>query len=252
MLNRKGLSNPLETYRKNSCAAQTYFCNSYVSDLRSNNFGIFPVFLNGLNIGLPKCKVAHSIRQSYVYRIADVSKNYPLTYYYLQEGETISFYYNKENLIEYYIQSKHDDNDFCIIPLYNYVKNNYELILSHYGCYFKNHHEVCIVKAPNHMIYLISRENNPIVIAKANKGRLLYNFNYDFGKYASYLFHSMPIANSFVIVLMRRGKKIIIHIIDLIKEKIYVQSYSLEKIMPIILSLLEKMIGTTISLNWMT
>ena len=190
--------------------------------------------------GLPKCKVSHSIRQSYVYRIAEVSKNYPLTYYHVQDGEAISFYYNKENLIEYYIQSKHDDNDLCIIPLYNYVKNNYELILSHYGCYFKNHHDVCIVKAPNRMIYLISRGNNPIIIAKADTGRLLYNFNYDFGKYAAYLCHSMPIANSFVLVVMRRGKKIIIHVIDLIKEKNYVQSYSLEKIMPIILSLLEK------------
>jgi hypothetical protein len=198
------------------------------------------MLLNSLNEVLPKCKVAHSIRQSYLYRTANVSKNYPLTYYYVQEGETISFYYNKENLIEYYIQTKHDDDYLCVIPLYNYVKNNYELILSDYGCYFKNHHEVCIVKAPNHMIYLISRGNNPIVIARANTFMLLYNFDYNFGKYATYLFHSMPIANSFVLVVMRRGKKIIMHVIDLIKEKNYVQSYSLEKIMPIILSLLEK------------
>ena len=198
------------------------------------------MFPNAFRKGLPKCKVAHSIRQSYSYRIANVSKNYPLTYYYVQEAETISFYYNKENLIEYYIQSKHDDNNFCIIPLYNYVKNNYELILSNYGCYFKNHHQVCIVKAPNHMIYLIGRENNPIVIANPTKGTILYNFNYDFGKHATYLFHSMPIANSFVLVVMRKGKKIIIHIIDLIEEKYYVQTHSLEKIMSIMLSLLEK------------
>jgi len=61
-----------------------------------------------------------------------------------------SFYYNKNNLIEYYNHSK-KNNDFEIMPLYNYVKNNYEIMLSD----LPYNSTACVVKAPNRQVYIL-------------------------------------------------------------------------------------------------
>jgi hypothetical protein len=52
----------------------------------------------------------------------------------------------------------------------------------------------------------------------------------------------MPIANSFILVVMYnvRKKEIVIHVIDLIKERRHVQNYPIKKIIEIMVSLLEK------------
>jgi hypothetical protein len=89
-----------------------------------------------------------------------------------------------------------------------------------------NHTEVCVVKAPNRQIYALGIGSKPIIIENVSKGTVLYDFNND----VTYLFHSMPIANSFVMVIMNNSKGILIHVVDLIKEKIYTQKYLIGKI----------------------
>ncbi len=217
-------------------------------------FRIFPVFANILNKSLPKCKVAHSIRQSCLYTKPDeeqshvddyVSENYPLTHYYIKRRHTTSFYYTKNNLIAYYIHSS-QENDFHVIPFYDYVRNDYEVILSNYRIIlpnseydFKLHHRTYVVKAPNRQIYLVynGSEDKPVTIINASTGILLYNSHDKFDDFASNLFRSMPIANSFVIIVTGIGKEIIIQVIDLVEEKVHEQKFSIEKIKELLLTL---------------
>ena len=86
---------------------------------------------------LPKCKTDHYIRQSYLYTTTErnkiyinsqVLKHYPLVSYYITYRYTAikidyitSFYYNKNNLIAYYIRSLQDSKS-CVLPLYNCTK----------------------------------------------------------------------------------------------------------------------------------
>ena len=203
---------------------------------------IFPVFLSELRKGLPKCKVAHSIRQSYLYKTSDnndvnseISKRYPLPYYYIRKQyisslNISSFYYKKNNLIAYYVHST-KNNDFYIIPLYNYLKNDYEIVFSNFEYNFLYHHEICLVRAPNRQLYICAGN----MIGNISKGTLLY----DLRDVVSNRFLSMPIANSFLLVVAVDIKNVFIHVIDLIREKRYLQKYSIEKIIDILLSLLE-------------
>jgi len=201
------------------------------------NFSIFPVFLNRLNIGLPKCKVVYSIRQSFLYtktgenqlRVDDyVSKNYPLTYYYIEIGHATSFYYVKNNLIEYYIHSG-EDKHFYVVPLYKYNENNYDLILSPLLYNPNEPYTVYIVKTPNRQVCVVRSERGLLRIVNVSKGTLLYE--YEFSYDITHLFHSMPIANSFILVVRynAKGKEISIYIIDLIKGKKYIKKYSVKK-----------------------
>jgi hypothetical protein len=196
------------------------------------------MFQNRFRNGLPKCKVAHSIRQSFLHKgynksgiYSNISENYPLRYRYLQKGHIISFYYNKNNLIEYYIHSR-ERNKFYVVPLYNYLKNTYELVLSPLEYDFMNPDTVYVVRAPNRRIYMDSKGT----IANVSKGTILYQLDNNL----KYLLRSMPIANSFVLVIMNDGKDIITHVIDLIKEEIHVRRYQTEMIMDYIISLSEK------------
>jgi hypothetical protein len=208
------------------------------------------VFLSTFSKVLPKCKVAHPIRQSCLYTNVnemdvDTYKldNYPLTSYYLEKVGAKSFYYSKNDLIEFYIYLV-DSNYFKVIPLYNYAKNTYEIMLSDLPYKFINHYAVCIFKSPNRQIYLLDMgdniKDNTIVIANVSKGRVLCGFY----KEAYYLFHSMPIANSFVLVitstLTRNGNVIVINIIDLIKEKWYAITYTFVEVIDAILNLANK------------
>ena len=214
-------------------------------------FSIFLVFISSLSNDLPKCKVAYYLRESYL-RIkgkkdikANIEKNHPLPYCYLQKGNVISFYYHKNDLITYYIGSMQNDK-LRVIPLYNYVRNNYELILSDFPYDFKNHYSVCVVRAPNHQLYLmgtlyeLDTISNPILIASTDNGTIWYNFKRDFSKEATYLFHSMPIANSFVLVVLHKSNEIVFHVVDLINETVHVQKCSVNKIIETILSLIIK------------
>ena len=86
------------------------------------------MFLSSFRKRLPKCKVAHSIRQSYLYKIgknpdlhSKIAEKYPLLYYYIRKEYITSFYYSKNNLVLYYIHSM-QNNNFRVVPLYNYVK----------------------------------------------------------------------------------------------------------------------------------
>ena len=99
---------------------------------------------------LPKCRVAHSIRQSYLYKTSgnnevnsDISNRYPLPYYYIRKQYISSFYYSKNDLIAYYIHLTRN-NDLHAMPLYNYLKNDYEFVLSKFEYNFLYHHEVCL------------------------------------------------------------------------------------------------------------
>jgi len=238
LLNLLWLSSPLETQ---VAIEQSLKVEQYVRFCKW--FCIFPVFLNNLRKGLPKCKVAHSIRRSYLYKAdedrnvqSEVSKKYPLPYYYIQKEHIASFYYNKNNLIAYYTNSS-QNNVLRIVPLYDHVKDDYEIILSDYEYNFKLHHDICIFKAPNRQVYLLHEESKSIAIVNIGTGKLLYDSRNYFDDTVFYLFQSMPIANSFIVAMMATGNEIVFHVIDLITEKIYEQRCSIEKIKESILSL---------------
>jgi hypothetical protein len=207
------------------------------------------VFLKSYGKELPKCKVAHSIRQSYLYGrrsylyeetrnepdIYDkISTKYPLKQYRVQQGNAVTHYHIKNDLIAYYLPSM-----FKVIPVYDYVKNDYEYILSFfsYDYWLKKHHYVCVVRAPNRREYLLGTGRTSIIIANTGKGPPL--IEYKFNKDKAYLFHSMPIANSFVLTITRTRKELVIDVFDLIEEKSYVQTYSIENIVEAMLSQLE-------------
>jgi hypothetical protein len=155
-----------------------------------------------------------------------ISTKYPLPYYYVKRGNNTSFYYSKNNIIVYYIHSARRQG-LSVIPLYDYVKNNYEVILSDFKYDIWSHEEVCIVKAPNSQIYMIVEK--PPIIKNISKGILLYDYNRELRNGMTYLFHSMPIANSFILVVMSDNNEMLIHVIDLIEEKVNVQKYSIKK-----------------------
>ena len=81
--------------------------------------------------------------------------------------------------------------------------------------------KVCLVRAPNRQLYICVGN----MIGNISKGTLLYDLR-DVG---SNRFLSMPIANSFLLVVAVDIKNIVIHVIDLIREKIYLQKYPIEK-----------------------
>jgi len=147
-----------------------------------------------------------------------------------------SFYYNKNNLIEYYIHSI-ENNNLRVTALYDYVKNSYDIILSYFSYNPNKYYSACIVKTPNGQLYLIEHEE--IIITNTSKNTLLYNYRDYFTNDVTRLFHSMPIANSFILVVISTGEEIVIHVIDLIKEKKYAQTYPLKKILETMLNLLE-------------
>ena len=189
---------------------------------------------------LPQCKISNYSRQSCLHGIdkdydlrSKISENYPISYYYIRKQDAISFYYKKNDLISYYMHSILSTNSWPI-PLYNYLKNDYEIILSSFPYNFMNHNEICVVKAPNRQIYVI--RNYGFMLSNASKNTLLY----DLSNNKNYLFHSMPIANTFLLVVMRYNEEMIIRIIDLIKEKMYVKKYPIKKIIDKLLIMLEK------------
>ena len=138
-----------------------------------------------------------------------ISKNYPLTYYYIQKEYTASFYYKKNNLIAYYTRLI-GKGSLYFVPLYNYVKNDYDIILSPFEYNFMYHHNLCVVVSPNQQVYK-SVEGK---IANWAKGTLLY----DIGNFrVEYLFHSMPIANWFILVVTIKEDEMSIDVIDLIE-----------------------------------
>jgi hypothetical protein len=197
------------------------------------------VFLNSFGEGLPKCKVAYSIRRSYLYKTgedkdvhSETSKMYPLTYYYTQKGHitssTTSFYYRKNDLIVYYIHTT-GYNIMHVIPLYNYANNDYEVIISSASYNFKRPYDVYVVRAANQQMYICSSG----VVINVNKKVLLYSMKDD----VTPLFQSMPIANSFLLFVTSKGKEIFIDVIDLIKETNYSHRYSIEKVIDAMLSL---------------
>ena len=189
---------------------------------------------------LPQCKISNYSRQSCLHGIdkdydlrSKISENYPISYYYIRKQDAISFYYKKNDLISYYMHSILSTNSWPI-PLYNYLKNDYEIILSSFPYNFMNHNEICVVKAPNRQLYVI--KNYGFMLSNASKNTLLY----DLSNNKNYLFHSMPIANTFLLVVIRYNEEMIIRVIDLIKEKMYVKKYPIKKIIDKLLIMLEK------------
>ena len=200
------------------------------------------MFLSSFGNSSIKCKVAHSIRQSYLYTIKNnrnighyISRYNPLPYCLVKKIINIrkniyiySFYYNKNNLVAYY-NDPNKNNNFDIIPLYNYVENNYEIMLSD----LPYSSTVCVVRAPSRQVYILWVEDSKITIGNISKGTLVYSLSDS----KTYLFHSMPIANSFFLVVTRDDTEIVINIIDLIEEKNYMQKCPIVKIIKTILSL---------------
>ena len=84
------------------------------------------------------------------------------------------------------------------MPLYNYIENNYELIISYFAYECMDNYAQCIFRAPNRQVYLLSMLDKWITIGNINKNTILYQSR----KEANYLFHSIPIANSFILLVM--------------------------------------------------
>ena len=219
---------------------------------QSAGLSIFSVFFSIVSKILPKCNVANFIRQSFLYKKAKENEvstcildNYPLKGYYIRKEFTISFYYHKNNLISFYIHQIYNvrlNRNFHIIPLYNYIENKYELIISYFVYECANNYAECVFRAPNRQVYLLSMLDKWIILGNISKDTILYQSR----KEANYLFHSMPIANSFILLVMstwtNHEEGINIYVIDLIKEKLHSIHYPREKIMESILSLSEKTI----------
>lgn len=117
--------------------------------------------------------------------------------------------------------------------MYNYLKDNYEVTLSDFTYNFMRHFAVCVFRAPNGQLYMIDEDGVPGTIINITKGTTLYRLHHD----TIYLFHSMPIANSFVLFVTSNGKGIVIQVVDVIKEKTYTKKYSIRKIIETMLNI---------------
>ncbi len=125
-----------------------------------------------------------------------------------------------------------DDNNYQIIPLYNYTKNDYEIVLSDFPYNFLNHHEVCLVKAPSGRIYICTKG----LIGNISRGTLLHALSDN----TPFKHYSMPIANSFILAIENNTEEVSICVIDLNKERKYIRKYPIKKAIEAILKLSQK------------
>jgi len=200
--------------------------------------------LQALKTPIPQCRIAKHIRCSVLYKKSGskVEKDnslriYPLPITYIRHSnDSFSLFYLKNNVINYYIYNK-DALNYNVIPLYNYKTNQYDLLITDYPYDFsdKSAEEMVVVRTPNNKYYIVGivkqyqNLEDALIILNVKSGLLVYSCKSQLRGLVNRMRHSMPIANSFVIVFTTSPKQIIIHVIDLINEKVDKIVYSLEQ-----------------------
>jgi len=207
----------------------------------------------------PKCQVANYVRRSFiVYRDRERVHHdkywakYPVPLMYLCTQNikpnitSFSLYYVKNDVINYFKYETENTSSYSVIPLYNYLKRNYTVMVIDYPyMYISNSGynmiiqdiSINVVKTPNGNFYLTGIAYNYkglercFVVLNAQNGRLLYisddlRKNYMRGKSDMYRY-SVPMANSFVVVIKTKKHKINIKVINLITEKIKEINYDM-------------------------
>ena len=125
---------------------------------------------------------------------------------------------------------------YNFIPLYNYKSNQYDIIVTDYPYSFsdKSGQDMVVVRTPNNKYYIagIVKEyqdfEDALIVFKVESGSLLYACRTHLKGTVNRVWHSMPIANSFIVVLTTISKEIAIYVIDLINEKVDKINYDLE------------------------
>ncbi len=199
--------------------------------------------LKWLRIPIPQTRIAKSIRHSFLHKkssgkveIDNSLRIYPLPATYIRRANGIfSFFYVKNDVVNYYAHNKGITN-YNFIPVYDYKANQYDIIVTDYPYSFsdKSGENMIVVRTPNNKYYIagIVQEyqnyKDMLIVLNVNSESLLYACKADLRGKVNRVFHSMPIANSFIVVLTTSPKEMAIYVIDLINEKVDKINYDLE------------------------
>ena len=189
---------------------------------------------------LPNCEVAKYIKHSILqvkYRKDQISSwvidNYPYPLTYLRSNDSVCLFYVKnDSLLYYYVGNTRSKGELNVMPLYNYLKKSYDLLRVNYSPPLSEiEDQVIIVKAPNGKLYGLTEKSNTIYIAKIVENEILYQKKLAYNDIGQSVWYSLPIANSFVVILEVNEREgiLTIDIFDLVKENKYEIKYSIWK-----------------------
>jgi len=187
--------------------------------------------------------IAKSIKHSFLHKKSSGKvetdnslRIYPLPATYMRRTDgSFSMFYVKNDVINYYAHDK-GIMKYNLIPLYNCKSNQYDIIVTDYPYSFsdKSGEDMVVVRTPNNKYYIagIVQEyqnlKDMLVILNLESESLLYACRANLRGIVNRVWHSMPIANSFIVVLTTSPKEIAIYVIDLINEKVDKINYHLE------------------------
>ncbi len=158
---------------------------------------------------------------------------------------SITLYYSKNDVINYFKHEIPNTSSYSVIPLYNHLKDNYTVVIANYPYIFKNGNDMVIddtqidvVRTPNGNLYLTGIAHNyrgmelsHIVLNVKNNTLLHISGDLKQNDHIGVYEYTKPIANSFVVIVKSRKHKININIVDLIKENIKKINYDISKYM---------------------
>ena len=192
---------------------------------------------------IPQHRIAKNIRHSFLHKksnskveIDNSLRIYPLPATYMRRIDGgFSMFYVKNDVINYYARDK-GIMKYNLIPLYDYKSNQYDIIVTDYPYSFsdKSGEDMVVVRTPNNKYYIagIVQEyqnlKDTLIVLNINSESLLYACKANLRGMVNRMWHSMPIANSFIVVLTTSPKEIAIYVIDLINEKVDKINYDLE------------------------
>ncbi len=203
---------------------------------------------------VPKCEIARHIKHSILqvkHRGKEIKTWYEDRYPYnlteLRSKDALCLFYVKNDIIIYYYVKDYEE-DFYIMPLYNYRKESYDIIrvkqnisLSEMDTY------VAIVKAPNGKIYGLLDYEYVVIIEDFVKGESIYRHRSGSNKFGLFTQYSLPIANSFIVIVKVTEEEVIVNVFDLVKENKSEVRFHLRKYRDFIL---EQLPGDSEIRNW--
>jgi hypothetical protein len=196
-----------------------------------------------LRIPISQPIIAKSIKHSFLHKKSSGKvetdnslRIYPLPATYMRRIDGgFSMFYVKNDVINYYARDK-GIMKYNLIPLYDYKSNRYDIIVTGYPYSFsdKSGEDMVVVRTPNNKYYIagIVQEyknlKDMLVILDVESESLLYACRANLRGKVNRVWHSMPIANSFIVVLTTSPKEIAIYVLDLINEKVDKINYDLD------------------------
>jgi len=179
--------------------------------------------------------IAKSIKHSFLHKKSSGKvetdnslRIYPLPATYMRRTDgSFSMFYVKNDVINYYAHDK-GIMKYNLIPLYNCKCNQYDIIVTDYPYSFsdKSGEDMVLVRTPNNKYYIdgIVKEyqnfEDALIVLNVESGSLLYACRAHLRGTVNRVWHSMPIANSFIIVLTTSPKEIAVYVVDLINGKV--------------------------------